>query len=128
MNAGNLHMAWSSRLNVIRAFKVFVGPRMDQIEDADFHAAVGVYRDEIGHEIIVQYAEDSQKLSDKLSAVGGLTGEGFLAKLRLAMQGNTDWPIDASDQGHKDNSIIRIDFPIGVAGSIDEREVLLLLW
>jgi hypothetical protein len=134
MNAGQLYDVWSTAPTARRLHRVFTGPQLDSVTDAEFHPVVDVYRDEHAGDIIVQHAEESFQLSDGNNTLRGIPCDTFLAKLQLAMAGNVDWPIEASDQGPRrvevedDEIYLRADFPICWCGGVEEWEVLLLLW
>jgi hypothetical protein len=141
VTAGQLFDVWSAGSSAKGSHLVLFGPHVDPITDAELHLIVDVYRDDQSEEIIVHHADEplqldeSGQLPNGSDTTRGLTLDSFLTKLKSAMGDNPDWPLEGSakspspdDAAVEADALIRIDFPIGFAGGIDDSEILLLLW
>ncbi len=127
MKAAQLWDLWSSLPDERKPHRVYFGPMVEELGDAEFHPVIDLYVDESNEEIIIRYGEEAW--NDLTDRVEGLTGAEFLAKLQVAMHGREDYWIEASTAGPRTEgeAYMRVDFPIRQAGGYDEWGALFLM-
>ena len=127
MKANQLWDVWSSLTDEKKARRVYFGPMVEKLGEAEFHPVLDVYVDESNEEIIIQYGETAScDLSDNRE---GLTGNELLSKLRDAMKGREEFWVEASASGPQveGEMYLRVDFPIRQCGGYGPGEVMLLM-